>query len=101
MAAARGAHDEVEQRAAEALARSARARPKYEVATLVTRARSRADRGRRVEALSDLDGALAIARVSRDPALFLRAAVPRCALDGSDELAAEISATEQRIELSR
>lgn len=97
VAAARGAHDEVERWSADALARTAGGRPKYEVATLVTRARSRAERDQRADALADLDRALGIARPLADPALFLRAAVPRCALDGSDALAAEVRAAETRI----
>ena len=101
VAAARGAHDEVERWCAEALTRAAGGRPKYEVAALVTRARSRVERGRRAEALADLDRALGIARALPDPALLLRVAVPRCALDGSDERAAEIHALEQRIEDAR
>ncbi len=101
VAAARGLHDEVERYCAEALSLATGGRPKYEAAALVTRARSRATRGLRTEALADLDRALDIARASHDPALLLRVAVPRCELDGSDALASEIRATEQQIEAWR
>ncbi len=101
LAAARGLHDDVERYCGETLERATGGRPKYEAAALVTRARSRAERGLRAEALADLDRALDIARASRDPALLLRAAVPRCALEGSDALHSEISAIEQQIEARR
>ncbi|HVJ17314.1 MAG TPA: AAA family ATPase [Polyangiaceae bacterium] len=101
VAAARGLSDDVERWCGETLALATGGRPKYEAAALVTRARSRAARGLRAEALADLDRALAIARASHDPALLLRVAVPRCALEGSDALASEIRATELQIEASR
>jgi DNA-binding SARP family transcriptional activator/tetratricopeptide (TPR) repeat protein len=101
LAATRGLYDEVERWCADALALAAGGRPKYEVAALVTRARSSAEQGRRAAALADLDRALLIARGSRDPALFLRVAVPRCALDGNAELDQEIRGVQQQIEASR
>jgi tetratricopeptide (TPR) repeat protein len=101
VAAARGDRDEVERWAADALERAAGRRPKYEAAALVTRAGSRARHGRTREALADLDRALVLARGSGDPALLLRAAVPRLALEGTDQLAAEIRAIEQQIAAAR
>jgi hypothetical protein len=100
VAAARDKHDDVERLAAEALARTT-CRPKYEVATLVTRANSRAAHGRRADALLDLDRALALARASRDPALLLRVVVPRLALDGSDSLEQELRELRATIEAAR
>jgi len=101
LSAAREAHDDVERFAAEALTLAQGGRPKYEVATLVTRARSRARKDRHREALVDLDRALTLARASNDPALILRAAIPHCEHDGDDVLAAEIRRLEQRIEAAR
>jgi len=101
VAAARGDREGVESWAADALARAAGRRPKYEAAALVTRAGSRARHGRTREALADLDRALTIARASGDPALLLRAAVPRLALDGTDQLAEEIRTIEQQIAAAR
>jgi DNA-binding SARP family transcriptional activator len=101
VSAARGDHDQVERWAAEALTRASGTRPKYEAAALITRAGSRAGHGRRPEALADLDRALAIARASGDPALLLRAATPRLALDGDDRLAQEVRALEQQIAAAR
>ncbi len=101
LAAAHGAHDDVERHAAEALTLSEGGRPKYEIAALVTRARSRAGNDRHREALADLDRALALARASNDPVLILRAAIPRREHDGDDVLAAEIRRLEERIEAGR
>ena len=86
VAVAKADRDAVEKHAAATLAMAAYRRPKYEIAALVTRARVRPAR----DALADLDRALAIARPMGDPALFIRAATPRLALDGSDALAAEL-----------
>jgi hypothetical protein len=93
IAAARGDRDTVERWAAETLARAAGCRPKYEVDALVTRARTRTG----PEARADLDRAIALARPLADPALFVRAARPRLAVDGTDELAAETRAAEARL----
>jgi DNA-binding SARP family transcriptional activator/tetratricopeptide (TPR) repeat protein len=101
VAAARGDADEVERWAADTLTRAGGRRPKYEAAALVTRGRARAQHGRRAEALADLDRALAIARTSTDPALLLRVATPRLALDGNDQLAQEIRILEHRIATAR
>ncbi len=98
VALARGLHEDVERCCAEALTLATAARPKYEILALVTRARSRAQRGRRAEALVDLDRALALARASHDPALLLRVTAQRCTLDGSDELAREIRVLEEQLE---
>jgi DNA-binding SARP family transcriptional activator/tetratricopeptide (TPR) repeat protein len=89
VALARAAHDEVERLAVEALRVSEGGRPKYEVATLVTRAASRAKRDRTKDALADLDRALS--RAANDPALRLRAAIPRQAIEPAETLAAEIA----------
>lgn len=89
VAASCGNHDDVERWAADALARSA-ARPKYQVATLVTRAGSRSANGSRADALNDLERALTFARTAPDPALVRRVLVPLVALDGSDERETEL-----------
>jgi tetratricopeptide (TPR) repeat protein len=101
VSAARDAREDVERWAAEALASSEGKRPKYEVLTLVTRARTRAKQGRSKDALADLDRALALARTTRDPALLLRAAIPRNELDGDDRLAAQIRELAQQLEAGR
>ncbi len=101
VAAAYGRHDDVERHCAETLERASGGRPKYEVAALVTRARSRSAAGRRDGALADLDRALAIARTTFDPALLLRVVTPRHALEGSDLLAAEIERLEEQLDAAR
>ena len=97
IAAARRDRDGVERWAAETLTMAAGCRPKYEVAALVTRARVRTGHA----ALADLDRAVALARPLGDPALLVRAARPRLALDGSDALAAEVREAEATIRTAR
>jgi DNA-binding SARP family transcriptional activator len=96
VAAARGSLDDVERWTAEALRRSGNRRPKYDIAALVTRGRARGAK-RRSDALADLDRALAIARKTQHAELFVRAAIPRLALDGDDALAAELAASPPEI----
>jgi tetratricopeptide (TPR) repeat protein len=98
IALARGDWDEALRCAADAIAQShARGRVKYEVLGLTTRAQAMVAIGRAQDAIADLQTALALARPVGDPALLLRAAATRLALDGSEALAAEARASVERI----
>lgn len=101
IAATKERADDAERWCEQALTRARGGRPKYEVATLVTRARSRKQQGRTPDALADLDRALDVARRTFDPALILRAARPRCEYEGDAELASEVRELERRIERGR
>jgi DNA-binding SARP family transcriptional activator len=98
IAAARGTWVEAADAASTAIDRShTLGRPKYEAAGLHTRARAIAALGRTNEAIADLRRALAHARGTGDPALFLRVAPALLALAGDDGLANETRALAARV----
>jgi hypothetical protein len=90
IAAARGAWDEAVRLASLAIdASRARRRLKYEAAGLHTRARALAALGQSSAAVADLRRAVAKARATGDPALFLRVAPTLLALAEDAALADE------------
>ncbi|HEY8284859.1 MAG TPA: AAA family ATPase [Chloroflexota bacterium] len=98
IALARGNHEHALQFAEEVIARSRTlGRVKYEVAGLQVRAQALAMRGHTREALGHLRSAVARARGTGDPAMFLRAAAALLAIDGEAALVAEAHAAVERI----
>jgi tetratricopeptide (TPR) repeat protein/transcriptional regulator with XRE-family HTH domain len=98
LALARGNPEHALQHAAEAVARSrAVGRVKYEVAGLQVRGQVLAVLGRRHEAIAQLQGAVARARGTGDPAMFLRPAAALLAIAGDDALLTEARAMVERI----
>jgi tetratricopeptide (TPR) repeat protein len=98
MALARGDFEAALTWASEAVEQGrARGRVKYHVAGLRSRAAALVALGRAQEAVSNLRQAVALARPTGDPAMFLRAATALLALDGDDALAAEARAAAERI----
>jgi DNA-binding NarL/FixJ family response regulator len=65
----------------------ARVRPKYESAGLATRAQALVALGRKKEAIADLTEAVAVARSTTDPAMFLRTAATMLHLEADAALA--------------
>ncbi|MBZ0293669.1 MAG: tetratricopeptide repeat protein [Anaerolineae bacterium] len=74
-----------------------RSRVKYEVLGLKTRGQALVALGRIHEAAADLRNALALARFTGDPALFLQVAAVLLAVEDDDPLAVEARTTVQRI----
>jgi DNA-binding SARP family transcriptional activator/tetratricopeptide (TPR) repeat protein len=72
-------------------------RSKYHVLGLTTRARARAELGKREEALADLREAVPLARATKDAVLFLRVASVLLPLAGNDALLTETSAIVRRL----
>jgi tetratricopeptide (TPR) repeat protein len=98
IALARGEWEEAIGFADDAIAQSVvRARVKYRVAGLETRAKALAALGRTHEAIAGLRSAIELARPVGDPAMFLRAAVSLLALEGNDQLLAETRTMARRI----
>jgi hypothetical protein len=98
LALARGDHEHALRYAEEVIARSRSVgRVKYEVAGLQVRAQALALRGCTREALDHLQTAVARARGTSDPAMFLRAAADLLAIDGDAALLAEAHAAVERI----
>jgi class 3 adenylate cyclase/tetratricopeptide (TPR) repeat protein len=98
LALERGDWNEAIQKAEDAIQQSrAKHRAKYELLGLWTRARALDKLGRRHEAISVLETALAMARPLGDPAMILRLAEALLAIDGTDTLAAEAGAAVNRI----
>ena len=98
IAQARGACADALLLADEAIARSRRhGRVKYEVAGLQVRAQALALLGRQREAVQHLQRAVELARGTRDPAMFVRAAAALLAIDGTDALLAEARSAAARI----
>jgi hypothetical protein len=97
IALARGSAHDTLQFADSAVQQARGRRPKYEVLGLVTRASALSSLDRTREAIVDLQTAMRVARRMEDPALVLRSAAALLALDGSDSLAKEASASAQRI----
>jgi DNA-binding CsgD family transcriptional regulator len=67
----------------------ARMRPKYESAGLATRALALVALGRKREAIADLTAAVAVARGTADPAMFVRAAATKLRIEPDASLADE------------
>jgi class 3 adenylate cyclase/tetratricopeptide (TPR) repeat protein len=98
IALARGDWEAARRWAEDAIARAGRAnRVKYRAAGLGTRALALDALGRTKEAIADLRGAVALARPTGDPAMFLRAAAALLTIDGDDALAAEARRAAERI----
>jgi hypothetical protein len=98
IALGRGKHEDALRHAEEVITRSrALGRIKYEVAGLQVRGQGLAAQGHTREALGHLQVAVARARGTGDPAMFLRAAAALLALDGDDVLLAEARAAVERI----
>jgi tetratricopeptide (TPR) repeat protein len=98
LALARGNWEHALQHAAEVVARSrALGRVKYEVAGLQVHGQALAAQGHTREALGLLQSAVARARGTGDPAMFLRAAAALLALDGDAALLAEARSAVERI----
>lgn len=94
----RGKHEDALRHAEEVVARSrAVGRVKYEVAGLQVRGQALAAQGHTREARGHLQTAVARARGTEDPAMFLRAAAALLALDGDDALLAEARAAVERM----
>jgi hypothetical protein len=72
-------------------------RVKYEVAGLQVRGQALAAQGHTREALGPLQSAVARARGTGDPAMFLRAAAALLAIDGDEVLLAEARTAVDRI----
>ena len=72
-------------------------RLKYEALGLITRAQALWRSNRATEAIADARQAVEVARVTRDPALLLRASDTLLAFDGNDALAAEAKSTVAKI----
>jgi ATP/maltotriose-dependent transcriptional regulator MalT len=72
-------------------------RPKYEALSLEARGRALLLLGRRQEALESLREAVAVARPTGDPAMFLRAAWELLNLESDDELLDEAALATERI----
>lgn len=90
LAAARLEWDKAFALAEESLALSRlRGRIKYEALALQTRARALKNLGRAPEALDDMRAAVALARETGDPALFVRAALAQLELERDDALMAQ------------
>jgi tetratricopeptide (TPR) repeat protein len=77
-----------------------RRRVKYEALGLTTRGQALVAVGRRADALADLGRAVGLARQVGDPALFIRAASARLAVDGREALALEVRASVERIAMA-
>ena len=98
IALARGDHVQALHWADEAIAQSKKfGRIKYQVAGLQVRGQALAAQGHTGEARGQLALAVAQARGTGDPAMFLRAAAAMLVVDGDDTLAAEAGATVERI----
>jgi DNA-binding CsgD family transcriptional regulator len=67
----------------------ARMRPKYESAGLATRAQALVALGRKREAIADLAAAVDVARVTADPAMFVRLAATMLRVEANASLAGE------------
>jgi predicted ATPase/tetratricopeptide (TPR) repeat protein/transcriptional regulator with XRE-family HTH domain len=98
LALARGDWAEALQLADVSLQRSTdRKRVKYQVLGLKTRAEALVMLGRTPEALADMHNALALARSTGDPAMFVNAASALLAVETNDALAREAHTAAQRI----
>jgi tetratricopeptide (TPR) repeat protein len=98
LALARGNCEQALQHAEEVIARSrAVGRIKYEVAGLQVRGQGLAAQGHTRKALGPLQSAVARARGTGDPAMFLRPAAALLALDGDAALLAEARVAVERI----
>lgn len=98
VAFAQGALDEAVRFAEDSIAQARqRGRLKYEVLAMQARAQARAGQGHVNEAIVGLRAALALARDTGDPALFLRTAASLLPIAGDDALLAEARASVKRI----
>jgi tetratricopeptide (TPR) repeat protein len=95
---ARGNWEEALSLAQEAIEHSLlRGRVKYQVLGLQTRAQALEALSQKHEAIASLERAVSLARRTRDPAMFLRAALALLPLDGNDALREEAMITAEAI----